>query len=83
MSVVPHLCIQQVEVLSGVLQPSLSSNLRLTTLRTDQLIYTALLNSYREESCEAHLTQEAGTVSHGDNLEVEDIEEVSQQLNTF
>lgn len=64
----PHLCIQQVEVVHGLFQPALTSDLRSATLGTDQLIDTALLNGRCEERLEARLTQEAGAVRHCDDL---------------
>lgn len=65
---VADLCIQQVEVVHGLFQPALTSDLRSATLGTDQLIDTALLNSRCEERLEARLTQEAGAVRHCDDL---------------
>lgn len=65
----PHLCVQQVVVVHGLFQPSLTFDVWTTTLRTDELINTALLNGCHEERLEARLTQEAGTVRHRDDLQ--------------
>lgn len=64
----PHLCIQQAEVVHGLFQPALTSDLRPATLGADQLIDIALLNGRCEEHLEARLTQEAGAVRHCDDL---------------
>lgn len=45
------------------------SDLRLPTLRTDQLIDALLLDGRREELLKARLTQETGAVGHGDDLQ--------------
>lgn len=45
------------------------SDLRLPTLRTDQLIDALLLDGRREERLKARLTQETGAVGHGDDLQ--------------
>lgn len=62
------LCVQQVEVLHGLLGAFLPSDLWLPALRTDELLDALLLDGRREETLEAALAQEAGAVRHGDNL---------------
>lgn len=61
---VTNLCVQQVEVF----HPSLTFDLRSTTLRTNQLIDALLFNGRREKRLKTRLTQETGAVSHGDDL---------------
>lgn len=65
----PHLSVQQVEVVHGLLHPTLASDLRSATLRTKQLVHTSLFNGRREKRLKTRLTQEAGAVSHGDDLQ--------------
>ena len=64
-----HLSVQKVEVFHGLRHHPLTFDLRSATLRTNQLVDASLFNSRWEKRFETSLTQEAGAVSHGDDLQ--------------
>lgn len=67
----PHLSVQQVEVVHGLLHPALTSDLWAAALRTDELLHALLSDSRRKEGNEAGLAQEAGAVGHCDDLQTD------------
>lgn len=74
-----HLRVQQVEVVHGLLHLSWGSDLWFATLRTNQLIDTLLFNCRREKGLKTGLTQEAGAMSHGDDLQKVQTERMKAQ----
>lgn len=66
--VTSDLCVQQVEVVHGLLHASLTSDLWPSTLRTHQLINAPLQYGQHEERFKTTHTQETRAVSHQDDL---------------